>query len=239
MARHDRRRPDRDVCAREARDVREARRRASACSRTAPASACRRSTSSRTSGGRPANFIAISGAAAAAEGVRRRARGDHAATSRCLASIFFNIFGGITRCDEVARGILAALDRLDVSTLPDRGAARRDERRGGPADPRRRRARERRHHPEADDARRRAARRWSWRRRTTGLWNERAAALPRRGQTHATRVTTSTSSSPGASRLPGVAGARRAPPAGARSRGGCEYGRRPRSSPSRGSGDGA
>ncbi len=31
-----------------------------------------------------------------------------------VKSIFFNIFGGITRCDEVARGILAALDRLTI-----------------------------------------------------------------------------------------------------------------------------
>ena len=35
-----------------------------------------------------------------------------------VRSIFFNIFGGITRCDEVARGILAALDRLDMSRYP-------------------------------------------------------------------------------------------------------------------------
>ncbi|MFL5943579.1 MAG: succinate--CoA ligase subunit beta, partial [Gaiellaceae bacterium] len=35
-----------------------------------------------------------------------------------VRSIFFNIFGGITRCDEVARGILAALDRLDMSSYP-------------------------------------------------------------------------------------------------------------------------
>jgi succinyl-CoA synthetase beta subunit len=32
-----------------------------------------------------------------------------------VRSIFFNIFGGITRCDEVARGILEALERLDVA----------------------------------------------------------------------------------------------------------------------------
>ena len=32
-----------------------------------------------------------------------------------VRSIFFNIFGGITRCDEVARGILEALDRIDIS----------------------------------------------------------------------------------------------------------------------------
>jgi succinyl-CoA synthetase beta subunit len=33
-----------------------------------------------------------------------------------VRSILFNIFGGITRCDEVARGILTALDqvRIDV-----------------------------------------------------------------------------------------------------------------------------
>ena len=35
-----------------------------------------------------------------------------------VKSIFFNIFGGITRCDEVARGILEALDRLDMSQYP-------------------------------------------------------------------------------------------------------------------------
>ena len=31
-----------------------------------------------------------------------------------MKSILFNIFGGITRCDEVARGILQALDRIDI-----------------------------------------------------------------------------------------------------------------------------
>jgi succinyl-CoA synthetase beta subunit len=31
-----------------------------------------------------------------------------------VKSIFFNIFGGITRCDEVARGILAALERMTI-----------------------------------------------------------------------------------------------------------------------------
>jgi succinyl-CoA synthetase beta subunit len=32
-----------------------------------------------------------------------------------VRSIFFNIFGGITRCDEVARGILAALEQMSIS----------------------------------------------------------------------------------------------------------------------------
>jgi succinyl-CoA synthetase beta subunit len=31
-----------------------------------------------------------------------------------VKSVFFNIFGGITRCDEVARGILEALDRMKI-----------------------------------------------------------------------------------------------------------------------------
>jgi len=31
-----------------------------------------------------------------------------------VKSIFFNIFGGITRGDEVARGILQALDQLTI-----------------------------------------------------------------------------------------------------------------------------
>jgi len=31
-----------------------------------------------------------------------------------VRAVLFNVFGGITRCDEVARGILTALDRLDV-----------------------------------------------------------------------------------------------------------------------------
>jgi succinyl-CoA synthetase beta subunit len=35
-----------------------------------------------------------------------------------VKAIFFNIFGGITRCDEVARGILAALERLDMRAYP-------------------------------------------------------------------------------------------------------------------------
>jgi succinyl-CoA synthetase beta subunit len=31
-----------------------------------------------------------------------------------VRSIFFNIFGGITRCDEVARGILQALEQMGI-----------------------------------------------------------------------------------------------------------------------------
>ena len=31
-----------------------------------------------------------------------------------VRAVLFNIFGGITRCDDVARGLLTALDRLSV-----------------------------------------------------------------------------------------------------------------------------
>ena len=31
-----------------------------------------------------------------------------------VRAIFFNIFGGITRCDEVARGILQALGQMGI-----------------------------------------------------------------------------------------------------------------------------
>ncbi len=31
-----------------------------------------------------------------------------------MRAVLFNVFGGITRCDEVARGVVTALDRLDV-----------------------------------------------------------------------------------------------------------------------------
>ena len=31
-----------------------------------------------------------------------------------VKAILFNVFGGITRCDEVARGILTALERMEI-----------------------------------------------------------------------------------------------------------------------------
>ena len=62
-------------------------------------------------GGRPANFCDLGGGGDA-EGVVDALEvitGDPQ-----VRSIFFNVFGGITRCDEVARGILAALDRMTI-----------------------------------------------------------------------------------------------------------------------------
>jgi succinyl-CoA synthetase beta subunit len=66
-------------------------------------------------GGRPANFCDLGGGGNA-EGVVDAL--EVITRDPQVKSIFFNIFGGITRCDEVARGILEALDRLDMSRYP-------------------------------------------------------------------------------------------------------------------------
>jgi succinyl-CoA synthetase beta subunit len=62
-------------------------------------------------GGRPANFCDLGGGGDA-QGVVDALEvisGDPQ-----VRSIFFNIFGGITRTDEVARGILTALERIGI-----------------------------------------------------------------------------------------------------------------------------
>jgi succinyl-CoA synthetase beta subunit len=65
-------------------------------------------------GGEPANFLDIGGGASADK---------VAAAMRIILSdknvkaILFNVFGGITRCDEVAKGILTALDEVKP-TIP-------------------------------------------------------------------------------------------------------------------------
>jgi succinyl-CoA synthetase beta subunit len=63
-------------------------------------------------GGRPANFCDLGGGGDA-EGVVDAL--EVITRDEQVKSIFFNIFGGITRCDEVARGILAALERMTIS----------------------------------------------------------------------------------------------------------------------------
>ena len=65
-------------------------------------------------GGRPANFCDLGGGGSAAGVV---AALEVIASDTQVRSILFNIFGGITRCDEVARGILIALDEIDL-TVP-------------------------------------------------------------------------------------------------------------------------
>ena len=64
-------------------------------------------------GGKPANFLDIGGSSnpekveAAMNILTRDAR---------VRAVLFNIFGGITRCDDVARGLLTALDRIGTKT---------------------------------------------------------------------------------------------------------------------------
>ena len=60
-------------------------------------------------GGAPANFLDIGGGAKA-ERVATALRLILADPN--VKAVLFNIFGGITRCDEVARGVLAALDEI-------------------------------------------------------------------------------------------------------------------------------
>src|SRR5690349_5608425 len=62
-------------------------------------------------GGRPANFCDLGGGGSA-QGVVDAL--EVIARDVQVRSILFNIFGGITRCDEVARGILAALEQVAI-----------------------------------------------------------------------------------------------------------------------------
>jgi len=62
-------------------------------------------------GGRPANFCDLGGGGDA-QGVVDAL--EVITSDDQVRSIFFNIFGGITRGDEVARGILTALDQMKI-----------------------------------------------------------------------------------------------------------------------------
>jgi succinyl-CoA synthetase beta subunit len=62
-------------------------------------------------GGRPANFCDLGGGGDA-QGVVDAL--EVITRDEQVRSIFFNIFGGITRCDEVARGILQALGQMGI-----------------------------------------------------------------------------------------------------------------------------
>jgi len=62
-------------------------------------------------GGKPANFCDLGGGGSA-EGVVDALQ--VITRDPQVRAIFFNIFGGITRCDEVARGILEALQRIEI-----------------------------------------------------------------------------------------------------------------------------
>jgi succinyl-CoA synthetase beta subunit len=62
-------------------------------------------------GGRPANFCDLGGGGDA-QGVVDAL--EVITRDEQVRAIFFNIFGGITRCDEVARGILQALGQMGI-----------------------------------------------------------------------------------------------------------------------------
>jgi succinyl-CoA synthetase beta subunit len=63
------------------------------------------------SGGKPANFLDIGGGAQAALVVKAV---NMVLSDPQVKGIIFNIFGGITRCDEVARGMLQAAQDMDI-----------------------------------------------------------------------------------------------------------------------------
>jgi succinyl-CoA synthetase beta subunit len=63
-------------------------------------------------GGRPANFCDLGGGGDA-QGVVDAL--EIISADPQVTSILFNIFGGITRCDEVARGILQALEQMTIA----------------------------------------------------------------------------------------------------------------------------
>lgn len=65
-------------------------------------------------GGAPANFCDVGGGA---DAEKISTALDIVTANKNVKSVFFNIFGGITRGDEVARGLLAALERSNI-TLP-------------------------------------------------------------------------------------------------------------------------
>jgi len=62
-------------------------------------------------GGRPANFLDVGGSSSPEKvltALRILTRNRH------LKAILINIFGGITRCDDIAKGILIARDRIEL-----------------------------------------------------------------------------------------------------------------------------
>jgi len=62
-------------------------------------------------GGQPANFLDIGGSSRPEKVV---AALEIILQDKAVKSILFNIFGGITRCDDVARGLVAAFDQMKL-----------------------------------------------------------------------------------------------------------------------------
>ncbi len=68
-------------------------------------------------GGRPANFL-DAGGGSNAEKIKQAV--ELILANDAVKAVLFNIFGGITRCDEVAEGLIAAFGEID-----ERGKASR------------------------------------------------------------------------------------------------------------------
>jgi succinyl-CoA synthetase beta subunit len=62
-------------------------------------------------GGRPANFL-DAGGGSKAEAIVNAV--EVILANQNVKAVLFNIFGGITRCDEVARGLIEAFNQIDV-----------------------------------------------------------------------------------------------------------------------------
>jgi succinyl-CoA synthetase beta subunit len=65
----------------------------------------------KVAGGTPANFLDIGGGAGAE---KVAAALEIILSDRAVKAVLLNVFGGITRCDEVARGILMALEQVST-----------------------------------------------------------------------------------------------------------------------------
>ena len=79
-------------------------------------------------GGAPANFLDAGGGSKAEAIVDAL---EVITSDPKVKAVLFNIFGGITRCDEVAKGIIEASKQIGLK-LPLGGAPRRHQLRGGP-----------------------------------------------------------------------------------------------------------
>ena len=79
-------------------------------------------------GGSPANFL-DAGGGSKAEAITSAV--EVILSNPNVTAVLFNIFGGITRCDEVAKGLIEAFEQIEPDR-PLRGAARRHQRQGGP-----------------------------------------------------------------------------------------------------------
>ena len=62
-------------------------------------------------GGKPANFL-DAGGGSKAEAITQAV--EVILSDEKVTAVLFNIFGGITRCDEVARGLVEAFNQIDV-----------------------------------------------------------------------------------------------------------------------------